>query len=386
MTDLKIQKVFLNGWNAYSSRYSPDKHQRKAAYAIMQCKTGELGYNLSTCSSCGHIEMHARSCRNRNCPNCQAIMKEVWIDQRKGEVINAPYFHLVFTLPEELNPIVYANQREMYSLIHRCASQTVLKLADDKRYLGATPGIIQVLHTWGQKLNYHPHIHSIVSGGGLTKDGHIRLTRKNYFAPALVLMKVYRGKVMDSLNALLRSGSLVIPPSCGKNWTGSALADTINSLYEKDWDVIIKETFNGFGNAIEYLGRYTHRIAISNARIISVSEDQVSFLYKDYKEGGRRKVLTLSNDEFVRRFMMHVLPPGFQKIRYYGFLNNARRQKNLQLIARIQNGLQYRSKFSRKTPIDVLLMSTWGVDIHKCPCCGKATMVYLGHSMSLQFD
>lgn len=199
------------------------------------------------------MEFHNNSCRNRNCPNCQAVLKEVWVDKRRSEVIDTPYFHVVFTLPHQLNPLIYCNQKLLYGLLHRCCAETLLELSADKKWLGATPGIIQVLHTWNQELDYHVHMHCIVSGGGLTKDGKIRKSSKSFFIRTEVLRDKFKGKYIAHLSSLYESGLL-----------------TFSCPY-------IKETFNGFGNAIEYLGRYTHKIAISNNRILSVSNDTVTF-------------------------------------------------------------------------------------------------------------
>ena len=183
MNSFKIRQIFEHSYEAYSvgNHYQSDI-QRKAAHAILNCKSGKLGYNISRCSNCEHVEIHNNSCRNRNCPNCQAVLKEVWVDKRRAEVIDSPYFHVVFTLPHELNPLIYCNQKLLYGLLHRCCAETLLELSADKKWLGATPGIIQVLHTWNQELDYHVHMHCIVSGGGITKDGKIRKSSKNFLS------------------------------------------------------------------------------------------------------------------------------------------------------------------------------------------------------------
>ena len=199
----KIQQIFQNSYDDFRAS---DSHisgvQEKAAHAILNCKSGSLGCNISQCADCGYMEFHNNSCRNRNCPNCQAILKEVWIDNRRAEVIDSPYFHVVFTVPQELNPLIYGNQELLYSLLHRCSSETLLELARDKKYLGATPGIIQVLHTWGQTLNFHPHIHCIVPGGGLNKIGQWVSSRKKFFIPVKVLSRMFRGKLLAALKTM----------------------------------------------------------------------------------------------------------------------------------------------------------------------------------------
>lgn len=377
----KIQQIFDLGWDDYSSSFNPSMTQQKAAYSISACKSGSLGCNISQCEDCGHVEIHNNSCRNRNCPNCQAILKEVWIDARKSEVIDSPYFHVVFTVPAELNPLIYANQKLLYALLHRCSSETLLELSADQKYLGATPGIIQVLHTWGQTLNYHPHIHCIVTGGGLTKDYRLKTSSDSFFIPVKVLGSKFRGKFLAYLNSYQRQGRLVLASSCEELRNSYAWTQYRDRLYKKEWCPYIKETFNGFGNAIEYLGRYTHRIAITNSRIISVSSRKVSFWAKDYRNG-EKIIVDISPDEFIRRLMMHVLPDGFQKIRYYGFLNNRNKKKNLSIIFRIQGHQKFTSKFTGVS-VSEIMKSVWNYDISICPCCGKSSMRHAGRTFAL---
>ena len=319
MADLKIQQIFNASWISYSQTHTISNEQFKAATSIMACKSGSLGCNVSVCDECGHQEIHNNSCRNRCCPNCQGVMKELWIDARRSEVIDGSYFHVVFTVPSELNPLIISNQKLLYALLHDASSATLLELSASKKYLGATPAIIQVLHTWGQELNYHPHIHCIISGAGLTSEMKLVSSRPDFLIPVRVLGAMFKGKFMASLEHLYRSGSLVLSDSCRSLAANSDWISFRDSLYRKDWCPYIKETFNGFGNAIDYLGRYTHRIAISNSRIEKVTESEVSFWARDYRSS-ERKIVTLSHEEFIRRFLQHVLPKGFQKIRYYGLL------------------------------------------------------------------
>ena len=375
----KIQQIFLN---SYEDFYSSDSHisgvQEKAARAILNCKSGTLGCNISQCTDCGHMEFHNNSCRNRNCPNCQAILKEIWIDKRRAEVIDSPYFHVVFTVPHELNPLIYGNQELLYSLLHRCSSETLLELSRDKKYLGATPGIIQVLHTWGQTLNFHPHIHCIVSGGGLSDDHKLRKCGEKFFIPVHVMAKMFRGKFLAYLQKYYAAEKLAFSSSCTELQNSYSWNEFRDSLYKKDWCPYIKETFNGFGNAIEYLGRYTHRIAITNTRIQSVTESQVTFSARDYRSG-ETKAITLENVEFIRRFLMHVLPSGFQKIRYYGFLNNRTKTKNLKIIFRLQGYQKFKQRYVGLSTAE-LLKAVWNYDIHVCPACGCSSMTHLGRS------
>ena len=374
-----IRDVFRRSFEDYLKAHSISAQQRRAACSIADCKTGRLGFNSSVCEECGHVEIHNSSCRNRHCPNCQSVLKELWIDQRRSEVLDAKYFHIVFTVPHDLNPLFFANQKLLYSLLHQAASQTLLTLARDSRYLGAEPGIIQVIHTWGQDLSFHPHVHCIISGAGLSRDLKLRKCGSGFFIPVKAAAKMFRGKFMAALKLYRASGELVLPasfsdPARPVNWQS-----LVNDLYGTDWVAYIKETFNGFGNAINYLARYTHRVAISNARILRVTDDTISFWYHDYKDGSARKEMTLSHDEFIRRFLLHILPKGFQKIRYFGFLANPVKKKKLRILFQIQGRQTFKARFSKDTPKDILL-SSLGIDIHTCPCCGKSAMRYIGRS------
>lgn len=375
-----IRKVFESSYGTYSSggRYQTDI-QRKAARAILDCKSGKLGCNVSRCIDCGHMEFHNNSCRNRNCPECQAVLKEVWVDKRRAEVIDSPYFHAVFTLPHELNPLIYCNQRLLYGLFHRCCAETLLELSADKKYLGAVPGILQILHTWNQELGYHVHMHCIVSGGGLTKDHRIRLSSGKFFIPVGVLRDKFKGKFMACLASLYSTGSLVFPSSHEKLRNPHEWSGFTHGLYSKDWCPYIKETFNGFGNALEYLGRYTHRIAISNSRILSVSRDSVTFSARGLKPGDPKRIIMLDNTEFIRRYLMHVLPNGFRKIRYYGFLNNRMKSVNLKIIFTLQNGQRFHRRYAGMTMAE-LLKAVWDFDVSVCPACGRASMKRLGRT------
>ena len=380
MSNFRIQDIWQNSYADYCrSGHFQSQEQRKASRAILACKSGRLGINVSECSECGHMEFHKNSCRNRNCPICQAVRKELWVDQRRAEVIGSPYFHVVFTLPHELNPLLFCNQKLLYGLLHKCCAQTLLELSADKKYLGAQPGIIQVLHTWNQELGYHVHMHCIISGAGLTPDRRIRSASAKFFIPVRVLRDKFKGKYLSLLDACYQKGELVFSSSCSTLQDPCIWKTFKNSLYEKDWCPYIKETFNGFGNAIEYLGRYTHRVAISNNRILSVTETEATFSARGKKPGDPKREITISHEEFIRRFLMHVLPAGFQKIRYYGFLNNRMKSRNLKIIFRIQSGQRFRQRYAGLSMAE-LLKAVWNIDLSICPECGCASMQQLGRS------
>ena len=380
MGDYKIRRIFEYSYQDYcTQKHFQSDVQRQTAHAILNCKSGRLGVNLSQCTSCGHTEIHNNSCRNRNCPNCQAVLKEIWVDKRRAEVIDTPYFHVVFTLPHELNPLIYCNQKLLYGLLHRCCAETLLELSADKKWLGATPGIIQVIHTWNQQLDYHVHMHCIVSGGGLTKDGKLRKSSGHFFIRTEVLRDKFKGKYMAYLSSLYENGSLAFSSSCEDLRNPYHWKEWKNRLYGMDWCPYIKETFNGFGNAIEYLGRYTHKIAISNSRILSVSEDTVTFSARGKKPDEPKRQITLSHTEFIRRYLMHVLPSGFQKIRYYGFLNNRYKTRNLKRIFKLQGHQRFKARYTGLSMTD-LLKTIWNLDIHTCPECGCCSMQHIGRT------
>lgn len=380
MHNLKIQCIWHNAYDDFTASgcFQSDV-QKKASQAILNCKSGKFGINISQCPDCGHTEFHNNSCRNRNCPNCQAVQKEIWVDKRRAEVIDSPYFHVVFTLPHELNPLLYCNQQLLYGFFHRCCAETLLELSKSKKHLGATPGIIQILHTWNQEVGYHVHMHCIVSGGGLTPDHKIHKVKKNFFLRVEVLRDKFKGKFLAGLQSFFQDRKLVFSVSCEKLRNSYEWASFRDSLYKKDWCPYIKETFNGFGNAIEYLGRYTHKIAISNSRILSVDEEQVTFSARGKHPGEPRRNITLSNTEFIRRYLMHVLPPGFQKIRYYGFLNNRYKTQNLKLIFSLQGHQRFREKYCGLSIVE-LLKAVWDIDIYVCPECGCCHMKHIGRT------
>ena len=361
-------------------RLEPEK--RKTAELIGKCKTGALGYNISICEECGHQVIHASSCNNRSCPCCQAPLARKWELARNTELIEGiSYFHVVFTLPHELNDLIRSNMKTLLNLLFSCVQDTLITLCADKRLMGAKPGIISVLHTWGQTLSFHPHIHVCISGGGITPDGQFVETRhKGFFLPEKVIASMFRGKFLCSLKKLFDSGMLDLSLTAElrdpREWKRF-----IDSLFDKHWIPFVKETFNGKGNAIRYLARYSYRTAIANSRIVSVSEEAVTFRHKDYADGGAEKTMTLPGPEFVRRYLQHVLPPGFHRFRFAGYLTNCQKSKNLKTIHRLRNTI-YRENPYRKMKTADLLLSMYGKDICLCPeCSGK--MICLPRGMPL---
>jgi len=364
-----VQDVFHRFYPRYLEHYSPSSQQSKVAHCIINCKTGAYGTNVSICEDCGQLEVHYNSCRNRCCPMCQALPKEKWIDKRREDVLDAPYFHVVFTVPQELNPIIYSNQQLLYDALYHSVSATINELTADNKHLGAKVGYICVLHTWGSEMNYHPHIHVILLGGGLSAKNEWRDRGEEFFLPVKVLSKVFRGKYMDELKSLYKDNKLVFHGSSEKYRNSYNFKELLNTCYEKDWVPHCKKTFNGAQSVINYLGKYTHRIAISNHRIIRMDEDTVTYYVKDYREQGKWKELTISGIEFVRRFLMHVPPKRFVRIRHYGLLCTRSKNKNLTLCRNLLGCKKYIS-ILKDMESPQIIETLYGIKISVCKCCG----------------
>lgn len=364
-----VQNIFLRFYPKYLDKYTPSPQQSKVANCIINCKTGAYGANVSMCEDCGHLQIHYNSCRNRCCPMCQALPKEKWMDTRREDVLDAPYFHVVFTVPQELNPLIYSNQQLLYDALYHCVSATINELTADTKHLGAKVGYICVLHTWGSEMNYHPHIHVILLGGGLTSQNQWRDQGKEFFLPVRVMSKLFRGKYLHELKNLWEEKKLQFHGSSEKYRNHYAFKELLNICYEKDWLPHCKKTFNGAQSVINYLGKYTHRIAISNHRIICMDEDTVTYYVKDYREEGRWKEFTISGIEFIRRFLMHVPPRRFVRIRHYGLLCTRSKTRNLTLCRNLLGCKQYLSRLKNMgTP--QILESLYGIKVTVCRCCG----------------
>ena len=363
---MEVQDIFGRYGASFIETHHPPPHIQKVIRAIHNCRTAALGGHTDTCDDCGYTHISYNSCRNRHCPKCQALSKERWIMARQRELLPVTYFHVVFTLPSELDTIVLQNQETMYNLLFKISQETIRELARDKKYLGAEIGLTAILHTWGQNLTMHPHIHMIVPGGGLTLHGQWQKSCKKFFIPVKVMAKKFRGKFLHHLK------EAKLEFKGGQEYLKDAeqFYNLISSLYEKDWYVYCKRPFKTTQSVLEYLGRYTHRIAISNHRIISLSDGQVSFKWRDYRDKGKAKVMILSAMEFMRRFLLHVLPPGFTKIRYYGLLASAVKAKRLTLCRRLLNQLLI-VDYEPLSTIELIQKLT-GIDITLCPVCGTA--------------
>jgi hypothetical protein len=346
---------------------------------ISGCRTAVLGGHVDACanSSCGFMRISYNSCRDRHCPKCQAPQRAEWIAKRLERLLPVPYFHVVFTIPDAINPLALRNKAVIYKILFEAASRTLIDLSRDPKRLGADIGITAVLHTWGQNLLLHPHLHCVVTGGGLSLDGSRWVVgREQYLLPVKVIRKLFRGKFLAKLQDAYDHGELQLKGSTAQLKDPATWQALRDRLYRKDWVVYVKPPFGGAEHVFRYLGRYTHRVAISNHRIIDVADGRVSFSYKDYKDQARKKTLTLDAVEFLRRFLLHVLPKGFVRIRHYGLC--ASRNVNTKLVRALQllqpNGPAVQPQADEQSAEGVpwweRFLAMTGIDPMVCPCCG----------------
>jgi Putative transposase/Transposase zinc-binding domain len=316
----------------YARSHRLTRPQRRALRAISLCRTPALGGHLDECTHCGYRKMVWHSCRNRHCPRCQAEARKQWLEERKSELLPVPYFHVVFTVPDSLNAFALAGPRQFYDILFAAVRETLLVIARDPRHLGARIGALAVLHTWGQTLTLHPHVHCVIPAGGFSVDGRrwLRARRKKFFLPVRVLGRYFRRRFLEMLRQTLRDDTAF-------RSRVEHVEDLLVRATSKEWIVYAKRPFGGPEQVLGYLAAYTHRIAISERRLVSFDADRVRFLYKNYRDGDREKVMELDADEFLRRFLSHVLPERFVRIRHFGFLANRVRTRSLAL-AREQLG------------------------------------------------
>ena len=304
---------------------------RKVLDAIVRCRTAALGGHLDKCTRCDYRAVSYNSCRSRHCPKCQGNARAKWLAARSAELLPVPYFHVVFTLPHSLSALILQNKRLLYDLLFRTSAASLLELARDPRHLGADIGFLGVLHTWGQNLEHHPHIHYIVPAGGLALDGSRWIdSSRRFFLPVKRLSRVFRDRFCDQLRELFQQDRLQFHGSLLQLASPGAFSDLLRELGEKDWVVYAKPPFGGAEHVLNYLARYTHRVAISNHRLVAFENDRVSFRWRDYTHGGKKKIMTVSADEFLRRFLLHVLPKGLVRIRHFGLFANRTRSAELQ--------------------------------------------------------
>ena len=343
----------------------------KVMSAIESCRTAALGGHVARCEKCAHTVIAYNSCRNRHCPKCQGAAAREWLAAREAELLPVPYFHVVYTLPAAIRDIAYQNKAVIYDLLFKASAETTLKIAATPRHLGARIGFMSVLHTWGSALTHHPHVHMVVPGGGLSPDGSRWIAcRPRYFLPVEVLSALFRRLFLEMLVAAHDAGHLQFFGDHARLADKAAFKAYLTPLRQIDWVVYAKEPFAGPAEVLRYLARYTHRVAISNRRLMSADENSVTFKYKDYRiEGpGRYKTMTLATDEFIRRFLMHVLPAGFHRIRHYGLLANASRAGNIARARELLAVPKPASQAADATDADE-------TPTHPCPCCGGPMII-----------
>ncbi|MFH1626133.1 MAG: IS91 family transposase [Pseudomonadota bacterium] len=374
---IEVADIFRSYGPAYREAHKLPYNHLRVMRAIEVCRTAVLGGHKDKCDNCGHLEISYNSCRNRHCPKCQTLKKERWIEARSEDLLPIQYFHVVFTIPSELNPLVSMNQKVMYDLLFRSVSETLMELAHDQKHLGAQIGATGILHTWGQNLMDHPHIHFIVTGGGLSPDGSRWVSsHKGFFLPVKVMSALFRGKFLDHLKQCFIKGDLVFPGSISHLKEPGDFKIFMRQLYKKKWVVYCKSPFGGPKGVLQYLGRYTHRIAISNNRILANRDGNASFLWRDYTDNNRQKTMTLKADEFIRRFMLHVLPARFVRIRHFGLLANRSRKDNIAVCRKIIDGGKTVAKENTKQETwQEQLLRICGVDVTTCPVCHTGKML-----------
>ena len=381
---LEVAEVVRSCRDAFLQRYGAGLTpvQRRALDDLVACRTATLGGHVLECPECGHQEVSYNSCGNRHCPKCQGTAAARWLETQAADLLDTPYFHVVFTLPGALGPIALHNPREVYGLLMRATAETLLEVAADPDHLGAEVGVLAVLHTWGQNLMLHPHVHCVVTGGGLSPDESRWIAgRDDFFLPVRVLSRVFRGKFLSGLRAAFKRGRLRFPgelaPLSGSDRFNALLSEVVRT----EWVVYARPPWGGAATVLKYLARYTHKAAISNHRLVELADGRVSFRWKDYAHGGRQGIMTLDSVEFVRRFLMHVLPSGFVRVRHYGLLANRHRQEKLARCRELI-GLavtpQADTAPSEPDPVLATVPETAVTPTRVCPRCGAGRMVVVG--------
>ena len=376
---LEVAEIFRQHGPAFRQTHAEalSRGQRRVMSAIERCRTAALGGHVEQCDACGHRRIAYNSCRNRHCPKCQSLARAQWLDERQAELLDVEYFHVVFTLPEPIAALAYQNKKVLYDILFHASAETLRTIAADPKHLGAEIGFLTILHTWGQNLLHHPHVHCVVPGGGIAPDGSRWIgCRPGFFLPVRVLSRLFRRLFLEALQKAYDSGELQFFSQLEPLRDKAAFAAYLAATRQTEWVVYAKAPFGGPAQVLRYLGRYTHRVAISNNRLLRLEDGRVSFLWKDYKHDSAQGVMTLAANEFIRRFLLHVLPQGFQHMRSYGFLANRYRDAKLALCrqllgtpkpagAQVPQKLDYRDRFEQLT----------GRSLRDCPRCGQGHMV-----------
>ena len=376
---LEVAEIFRQHGPQYRQVHAEtlSRGQRRVMGAIECCRTAALGGHVERCDACGHLRIAFNSCRDRHCPKCQSLARAQWLEERQAELLEVEYFHVVFTLPEPIAALAYQNKKLLYDMLFHASAQTLRTIAADPKHLGAEIGFLAILHTWGQNLLHHPHVHCVVPGGGISPDGSRWIgCRPGFFLPVRVLSRLFRRLFLEALQKSSEAGALHFFSDLEPLRDKAAFAAYLAAAANTEWVVYAKAPFGGPAQVLRYLGRYTHRVAISNNRLLGLEDGRVRFLWKDYKHEGAKRVMDLAAEEFIRRFLLHVLPEGFQHIRSYGFLANRYRETKIALCRTLlgtpkpacdalTETLDYRDRYEQLT----------GISLRDCPACGRGHMV-----------
>jgi hypothetical protein len=377
----EVADVFRRYGEAYCQRHgaSLSTAQRRAMTAIELCRTAALGGHVEQCDSCGHRRIWYNSCRSRSCPKCQSLARLQWLEDRHAELLDTEYFHVVFTIPQEIATIGYQNKAEVYDILFRAAGETLRTIAADPKHLGAEIGFFGILHTWGQNLLFHPHLHFVVPGGGISLDGTRWIAcRPGFFLPVRVLSRLFRGLFLAYLERAFLAGKLTFAACLQHLNERSEFLRHLGPVRTTEWVVYAKPPFAGPQQVLDYVGRYTHRIAISNDRLLAIDDDKVRLRWRDYRNGNRLGIMTLTAEEFIRRFLLHVLPEGFQRIRYYGFLCNRYREQKLARCRQLLGMPKDPSlTCDRSDDYRDHYEAVIGISLKECPVCHRGRMILL---------
>jgi hypothetical protein len=377
----EVADVFRRYGESYRLRHgaSLSTAQRRVMSAIELCRTAALGGHIEQCDRCDHQRICYNSCRNRHCPKCQALARAQWLEKRRSELLDTQYFHVVFTLPEPIAAIAFQNKEQVYNILFRAVSETLRTIAADPKHLGANIGFFAVLHTWGQNLLHHPHLHCVVPGGGLSSDATRWIScRQDFFLPVRVLSRLFRRLFLTYLQQAFDAGELQFFSALRPCQERRAFLRYLAPTRRIKWVVYAKAPFSGPQEVLEYAARYTHRVAISNDRLLDIQDEKVQFRWRDYRDGNRNKIMTVTAEEFIRRFLLHVVPEGFQRIRHYGFLANRYRQQKLARCRQLLRmpPLEPKSQETKKDYRDYYEELT-GMSLKTCPICHQGHMAVI---------
>jgi hypothetical protein len=370
---LELAEIVRHYGDDYRRTHRLTSVQHRALRAIAACRTATLGGHQETCDRCGSVRITYNSCRNRHCPKCQTLPKERWLAARKADLLPIPYFHVVFTLPHDLNALAQGNPRVIYALLFRAAADTLLVFGRDPRHLGGTIGITAILHTWGQTLTQHLHLHCLVTGGAVSPDRTRWIGgRASFLVPVTALATVFRAKYLAGLGRAFHDGALTFVAGTASLADARCFAAVVTQLRAAPWVVYAKRPFAGPEQVLDYLGRYTHRVALSNNRLVDHGQGRVRFRWRDYADHDRAKIMTLEADEFLRRFLLHVVPRGFMRIRHFGLLANRTRRETLTRCRRLLG--QPPTPKAPSASVGELMHRLTGIDMARCPVCGEGRM------------